>query len=144
MPTKQSSTKKVSDDAPLEKSVSKSRSSVKKAVPAKKVAPQRVATKKVAKSTQDKSLSAPCCTLVCKPEEAFWINEGPVLLSIVDLKNALRTISDAQFAYHTKRSGNDFATWIRDCFGNDACADKLKKATTRTMAVRVLEADCSC
>jgi hypothetical protein len=144
MSTKQSSTKKTADDQSLEKSVPKSRASVKKAVPAKKVATSKVATKKNVRSTLGKSSCATCCPLLCKPEEAFWINDGPILLSIEDLKNALRTISDAQFAYHTKRSGNDFATWIRDCFGNDACADKLKKATTRTMAVRVLEADCSC
>ena len=51
-------------------------------------------------------------------------------------------MSDEQYQYHTARQGNDFATWIRDCFGDGALAERVARAKNRAGALRVLGACC--
>lgn len=102
---------------------------------AKKVTPKKKAPQAQAHTT------CPCAT-VCKAAEAFWINNGPVVHSVAELKVALGEISDEQFAYHTKRAGNDFACWLRDCLGDDVTAGRIEKAHGRSSAARALS--CSC
>lgn len=82
------------------------------------------------------------CKKVCKAEQAFWVNNGPVVHSVAELKEALRDITDEQFLYHTKRAGNDFACWLRDCLGDDVTATRVEKARGRSGALRALS--CSC
>ena len=57
---------------------------------------------------------------------------------------ALKEMSDEQYAYHTKREGNDFAKWVQDCLGDSASATGLKSARTRVGAVRILAKTCAC
>ena len=47
------------------------------------------------------------------PEQVFFVHDGPVLSTLEDLSRALLDMSEEQFAYHTKRNGNDFARWVR-------------------------------
>ncbi len=118
----------------------------KKAV-AKKVTKKAVAKKSPAKkSTKKKSVVARACGCKkrCDAEQVFWVNNGPVVHSLEDLLHAVREMSNEQFAYHTKRNGNDFANWVRDCLADRANATKLRKARTRVGAVRVLTSVCSC
>lgn len=115
----------------------------KKAV--KKATKKVVAKKAVKKATKKVVAKASCsCKKKCAPAQAFWINNGPVVKSIEDLTKAMKEMSDMQFAYHTKRDGNDFAKWIQDCFGDTPCATSLKKAQTRVGAIRILSSKCSC
>ena len=51
-------------------------------------------------------------------------------------------MSDEQYQHHTARQGNDFATWIRDCFGDSVLAERVSRAKNRTGALRVLGACC--
>lgn len=106
-----------------------SKKTVKRAAPKKKASRAPVRT------------SCPCTT-VCKAEEAFWVNNGPVVHSVAELKVVLGELSNEQFEYHTKRAGNDFACWLRDCLGDAATAERLEKARGRSGALRALS--CSC
>lgn len=118
----------------------------KKAV-AKKSTKKAVAKKKTpAKKTTKKSVASNACGCKkrCDAEQAFWVNNGPVVHSLEDLLQAVREMSDEQFAYHTKRNGNDFANWVRDCLADRTNATKLRKARTRVGAVRILTSACSC
>jgi len=112
---------------------------VRKAASKKKVAKRAV--RKAVKKTSKKKCS---CSIPCPPEEAFWVNNGPVLHSIQDLLDALKNMSDEQFEHHTKRGKNDFANWIKECLCDSACATSFKRVRTRVGAVRVLSNKCSC
>lgn len=72
------------------------------------------------------------------PEESFWVNNGPVCCSIAELREAIKEMSDEQYAYHTRRDGNDFARWLSESLGHHECAQKLSRAKTRAGAVRAL------
>jgi len=70
--------------------------------------------------------------------QCFWVNNGPICRNIKELRDALSTMSDEQFDYHTKRDGNDFVRWIRDVLGMKECAGKVARAKTRAGALRAL------
>jgi hypothetical protein len=132
--------------APAKKVVKKAakktaKKTTKKVVRKSSVAAAKKPVKKAAKKAPAKKTKKACdCATACKPEEFFWVNQGPVVGSIADLRNALSSMSDDQYTFHTKRDGNDFARWVRDCHGNKECAKKLAAAKSRAGAVRVLAA----
>ena len=72
--------------------------------------------------------------------QAFWVHNGPVLRTLVDLKRFLETTTLDQFFYHTKRSGasNDFANWVRVVLSDEKCAEALSKADTPKKSVTVI------
>lgn len=75
------------------------------------------------------------------PEKCFWVNFGPVLKNLRDLRDALaRGISDAQFAHHVGPGRNDFASWAEIVLDDAACAKALRHAKTRRAALRAVEA----
>lgn len=113
-----------------------------KRVVVKKVEAKKVVAKKaVAKKVQATVCS---CSKQCQTAQAFWVNNGPILTSVEDLLKALKEMSDEQYAYHTKRDGNDFVNWIRDCLHDAQCAKDLKNAKTRVGAIRILSGKCAC
>jgi hypothetical protein len=115
-------------------------------MPTKKVTTKKAPAKKVAKKAPTKKavkVSQAClCTEVCRPGESFWINYGPIVDSISALRDAIKAMSEEQYRYHTTRGTNDFASWIRHCFGNDAVASRVEKATTKAGAVKALAQCC--
>lgn len=70
--------------------------------------------------------------------ESFWVNNGPICTTIPQLRAAIASMSDEQFDYHTKRSGNDFAAWVGEALEHKKCAEKLVNAKTRAGALRAL------
>ncbi len=72
------------------------------------------------------------------PELCFWVCDGPVVDSLLNLKKALLYMSDKQFTFHTARAGNDFARWAREVVGCIGCAERLEKAKTRAGAIRAI------
>ncbi len=79
-----------------------------------------------------------CHKKKCKPENAFWVNNGPVVDSVPGLLEALKSMSNEQYEYHTKRNGNDFARWLDDCICNKEFANKLRKTRSRAGAIKAL------
>lgn len=138
MPTKTPAQKKVEEKAstPKQKKETRTPSTV---VKEKRTttASKRVAVKKT--STKD---TACVCRAACKPEEAFWIHHGPVVSSVAELMEALGEMTDEQYSYHTRRNGNDFAVWLRDCFGKDALASRVEGATSRAKTMQALRSPC--
>ncbi len=74
-----------------------------------------------------------------KPAECFWVNHGPVCKTVAELQAAIKTMSDAQYAYHTRRGSNDFATWMQDVMKHPQCAAKLARVRTQSGAVKVFD-----
>ncbi len=146
MPTKKQSSvvkRTPAKKAPNKKTSSAASKAPKKALVSKKVAVAVVQPKAKATKKQAGKKQAGCiCVRTCSPEESFWVCDGPVVQSLEHLRSALKDMSEAQFAYHTRRDGNDFARWIRDCLKDDACARRVEKAKTRTTTIRALKSTC--
>jgi hypothetical protein len=118
------------------KTTAKKTASTKVSTPKKK----RVVKKITVPSVVVRELCSACLTVL--PEQAFWVNNGPVVNSLKGLKQALQDMSDAQFRYHTERAGNDFATWVRDCLGDIDAATRLSKAKTKDASARAIICTC--
>lgn len=58
-------------------------------------------------------------------EKGFWVNNGPVLLSLSELASGVRKLSAEQFSHHVNAEKNDFANWASGVFEDDSLAAKL-------------------
>jgi hypothetical protein len=75
------------------------------------------------------------------PDKCFWVNEGPVLKNLCELRDALaQDISDEQFAHHVGGDRNDFALWVEEVLGDATCAKALRRARTRQEARKAVAA----
>ncbi len=78
------------------------------------------------------------------PEQnVFWCNDGQVFRDINELREALTTMSDQIFSYHSNEVKKDFSNWIRDVVGDEKLAQTLETASDREHAARILEDRCS-
>lgn len=78
---------------------------------------------------------------VAEPERCFWVNFGPVLKDLRELRDAMTFgITDAQFAYHVNASRNDFAAWVESVLRDPTGARALRRTRTRKAFLRALEA----
>jgi hypothetical protein len=77
------------------------------------------------------------------PNECFWVNNGPILKNRVELREALKEMSDEQFHHHVSEMHNDFARWLELALAHPGCAKKLRNSKSRAGAVRAL-GTCSC
>lgn len=70
---------------------------------------------------------------------SFWVNNGPILKNIKDLTDALKNISEEQFAYHANAEKNDFAAWAKNVLKDDVLARSLAKSKTLKAAIKAVE-----
>ena len=118
------------------KEATKKRSTTKRRRPvAKKAAlPPAPAPRRRARRARRRLIEAP-------PEQCFWVNFGPVLKNLRELRDALTAgMSDAQFAHHVGAGRNDFAAWVEGVLHEPQCARALRRARTRAAAGRAVEA----
>lgn len=64
-------------------------------------------------------------------EHSFYLGDGRELKSIVDLTDALETMSDEIFNRHVSEAHNDFANWIQDLYKEESLAQQLREITCR-------------
>ncbi len=111
--------------------------------PAKKPATpvaQRANRKSVASRGRKRRAAGPRALVHAPPEKCFWVNCGPVLKNLRELRDALAySVSDAQFAHHVGAGRNDFANWVEGVLDDAACAQGLRRAKTRVRALRTVE-----
>ena len=72
-------------------------------------------------------------------ESCFWINNGPVLKNLKDLKESLLTMSKETFSYHANKEKNDFADWIKEVLEDNTLANKLAKTKTLKATTKAIE-----
>jgi hypothetical protein len=73
------------------------------------------------------------------PDKCFWVNHGPVIRNLRELRDALAyTISEAQFAHHVTAHKNDFAAWVEAVLDDAPCAKALGRAKSRAAALKVV------
>ena len=66
------------------------------------------------------------------PEEHhFVVADGKKLKNIIDLADALETMTEEVFSFHANEYKNDFSSWVKDIFNEHALAEDLKKAKNK-------------
>ncbi len=72
-------------------------------------------------------------------DQRFWIFNGPVLETIMDLRDALVAITDEQFNHHVTLEKNDFASWVENVILEPALAKKMRSYRTRKSIHKLVE-----
>ncbi len=73
------------------------------------------------------------------PGKCFWVNFGPILRNLRDLRDALAgELSEQQYLYHVVGERNDFAAWVEAVLLEPECAAALRRAKTRLGAARAV------
>ena len=104
------------------------------------VAKKRGKTAKAAKASSKKQLQSVEVIIRKKvlgeaPEEHhFIVADGKKLKNIIELADALETMSEEIFRHHANEFRNDFATWVKDVFYDHSLADDISKAKNRLEA----------
>ena len=65
------------------------------------------------------------------PDRAFWVNNGPVVKSVIELATAAKKLTPVQFMHHVNNAKNDFAKWVDEVIRDSELAQHIKKAKTR-------------
>ena len=66
------------------------------------------------------------------PEEHhFVVADGKKLKNIIDLADALETMTEEVFAFHANEYKNDFSNWVKEIFNEHTLAEDLKKAKNK-------------
>jgi hypothetical protein len=73
-------------------------------------------------------------------EYAFWCNDGRIVKSMRELKEALEQMGDAIYVYHVNAEKNDFSTWVKDVLVDEKLARDLSKSADRIEAARCVAA----
>lgn len=70
--------------------------------------------------------------------QEFRLSDGRKLVSLLDLKMALRGMPDAVLSNHFHEGKNDFAAWTRGTFGDNDVAQSLDGARNREQLILAL------
>ena len=63
------------------------------------------------------------------PEEHhFVVVDGKKLKNIIELADALETMSEAVFMHHVNDARNDFSNWVKDVFYDHSLAEDISRA----------------
>jgi hypothetical protein len=73
------------------------------------------------------------------PQEfVFWCHKGGVLTNLNELRDALNSMADEDYAYHANSQKNDFSAWVKDIIKDEKLASDLSKAKTRPQAAKAV------
>jgi len=64
-------------------------------------------------------------------EQHFVVADGRKLKNIIELADALETMSEEIFSHHVNEFKNDFSAWVKDVFYDDGLADDIARAKNR-------------
>ena len=64
-------------------------------------------------------------------EQHFVVADGTKLKSILELADALETMSEEIFRHHANEFKNDFSSWVKDVFYDHSLAEDISRAKNR-------------
>lgn len=64
-------------------------------------------------------------------EHHFVVADGKKLKNIIELADALETMTEEIFRHHANEFRNDFATWVKDVFYDHSLAEDISRAKNR-------------
>ncbi len=68
-------------------------------------------------------------------EYVFCCQDGRTINNLKELQDALATMTDDTYLYHSNAEKEDFSNWVRDIIGDQKLAKDLNNAKSRTRAV---------
>lgn len=69
-------------------------------------------------------------------EQAFWCCDGRMLTNMRELEEALASMPDEAFAYHSNSEKSDFGNWVSAIIGDEKLARDLWKSQNRMQAAK--------
>ena len=72
------------------------------------------------------------------PEKAFWVNNGPIVKSIIELTTAAKNLTIAQFMHHVNSAKNDFAKWVGEVIRDSELAQQLRRIKTKDQLAHIV------
>ena len=69
----------------------------------------------------------------------FYLNNGKKLKNIAELMESLKHMDQDLFSFHVNEQHNDFASWIRDVFGEKELARRISHARYPTSMLKSIE-----
>ncbi len=106
-----------------------------KKVANKKIAKQKnIGVKKIASKKREKKV-----LVIALGDRCFWVNYGPALGNLLELRDTLREINEEQFKHHVNEIRNDFADWVKDVLKDKKTALQIKKTKTINSMLKVVE-----
>ena len=64
-------------------------------------------------------------------EHHFVVADGRKLKNIIELADALETMSEEIFRHHANEYKNDFSNWVKDVFYDHSLAEDISRAKNR-------------
>ncbi len=95
---------------------------------------KNIGVKKIALKKRGKKV-----LVIAVGDTCFWVNYGPALRDLLELRNTLREINEEQFKHHVNEIRNDFADWVGDVLEDKKTALQIKKTKTINSMLRVVE-----
>ena|SRR3989338_785085 len=74
-----------------------------------------------------------------KPEQCFWVHNGPVVRNLQELEKAMEYMDNETFLYHTCNSRNDFANWVKDILKDEELSDDILKDQSKDKTLKKIK-----
>jgi len=69
----------------------------------------------------------------------FYLKNGKKLKNIAELMENLKHMDQDLFSFHVNEQHNDFASWIRDVFGEKELARRISRSRYPTSMLKSIE-----
>lgn len=69
----------------------------------------------------------------------FYLNNGKKLKNIAELMESLKHMDQDLFSFHVNEQHNDFASWIRDVFGEKELARRINQTRYPNSMLKSIE-----
>jgi len=69
----------------------------------------------------------------------FYLNNGKKLKNIAELMESLKDMDQDLFSFHVNEQHNDFASWIRDVFGEKELARRTSQTRYSATMLKSIE-----
>jgi len=76
---------------------------------------------------------------ISSAEHYFYLSNGKKLKNITELMESLKDMDQDLFSSHVNEQNNDFASWIRDVFGEKELARRISHARYPTSMLKSIE-----
>lgn len=72
-------------------------------------------------------------------DHIFHLKKGRMIMTLADLMEFLKDMSNDEFLHHVNNQKNDFAAWTEQSLHNRDLSNKMKYTKTKTSLLRLLE-----
>jgi len=74
-----------------------------------------------------------------KPEQCFWVHNGPIVRNLYELEKAMGHMDNGTFMHHAYNSRNDFANWVRDILKDGELAEDMLKVKSKDKTLKKIK-----